>query len=191
LLSTATDVITDTVLQAYKELGVLAGSEPGSNGAHGFALSEGCVALVLERLSHAKSRGARIHGEVLGHGITSDALGIGRIDRHGEGVERAMRLGLERAGVEPGDVTAVWASACGHRVADRAERRAIERVFGDSVEVQTPKVKLGEPMGVGGALGAALALQSWQSGAPAGPVVVNSLSLGGTNFSVVLAPYAS
>jgi 3-oxoacyl-[acyl-carrier-protein] synthase II len=83
----------------------------------------------------------------------------------------------------------VWASACGDRVADRAERRAIERVFGDGVEVQTPKVTLGEPMGVGGALGAALALQSWQSGAAAGPVVVNSLSLGGTNFSVVLAPY--
>ena len=41
----------------------------------------------------------------------------------------------------------------------------------------------------GGALGAALALQSWQSGAQQGPVVVNSLSLGGTNFSVVLAPY--
>jgi 3-oxoacyl-[acyl-carrier-protein] synthase II len=100
-----------------------------------------------------------------------------------------MRLALERAGIEPGEVTAVWASACGHRVADRAERRAIERVFGDGVDVQTPKVKLGEPMGVGGALGAALALQSWQAGAPAGPVVVNSLSLGGTNFSVVLAPY--
>lgn len=189
MLCIATDVITDTVLRAYKELGVLAGSEPGSNGAHGFALSEGCVALVLERLSSAKARGARIHGEVLGHAITSDAMGVGRIDRHGEGVERAMRLALEHAGVTPSEVTAVWASACGDRVADRAERRAIERVFGDGIEVKAPKVKLGEPMGVGGPLGAALALQSWQAGASVGPVVVNSLSLGGTNFSVVLAPF--
>jgi 3-oxoacyl-[acyl-carrier-protein] synthase II len=45
-------------------------------------------------------------------------------------------------------------------------------------------------MGVGGSLTAALALKSWEHGATAGPVLVNSLSLGGTNFSVVLAPPA-
>jgi len=190
MLCIATDVITDTVVRAYKELGLLADSEPGSNGADGYALSEGCVALVLERLSAAKARGARIHGEILGHAMTCDAKGIGRVDPDGEGVERAMRIALERTGVEPGDVTAVWASACGDRIADGGERRAIERVFGSGVEVNTPKVKLGEPMGVGGALEAALVLQSWESGEPAGPVVVNSLSLGGTNISVVLAPYA-
>jgi 3-oxoacyl-[acyl-carrier-protein] synthase II len=50
-----------------------------------------------------------------------------------------------------------------------------------------PKLKLGEPMGAGGALNAALALKSWEGGEP-GPVLVNSLSLGGTNFSIVLAP---
>ncbi len=188
MLCVAVDVLTDTVVRAYKELGVLAGSEPGANGARGFALAEGCVVLVLERRSAARERGARIHGEVLGYGITSDAKGVGRVDPHGEGVERAMRLALEGAGLQPEDVTAIWASACGHRVADRAERRAIERVFGDRVEVHTPKIKLGEPMGVGGALAAALALQSWQAGVAGGPVLVNSLSLGGTNFSLVLAP---
>jgi len=190
MLCVAVDALTDTVLRAYKELGLLASSEPGSNGARGFALAEGCVALVLERLSAAKERGARIHGEVVGYGITSDAMGVGRVDPHGEGVERAMRLALERAGLQPEDVTAIWASACGHRVADRAERRAIERVFGEGVGVQAPKIKLGEPMGVGGALSAALALQSWQAGEASGPVLVNSLSLGGTNFSLALAPYA-
>jgi 3-oxoacyl-[acyl-carrier-protein] synthase II len=54
---------------------------------------------------------------------------------------------------------------------------------------------MGEPMGAGGALNAALVLKAWQhpdSGvAPAGPVLVNSASLGGTHFSLALAPYAA
>jgi 3-oxoacyl-[acyl-carrier-protein] synthase II len=182
----AADAITDTVLQAYKELGALASSEPGTNGG-GFALSEGSVALVLERLSYAKARGARIYGEVLGYGITSDATGVGLIDKSGAGIERAMRLALERAGLKPEGISAVWASASGHKYADPAERQAIERVFGSDANVQMPKLKLGEPMGAGGALNAAMALKSWEGG-EGGPVLVNSLSLGGTNFSVVLAP---
>ena len=55
-----------------------------------------------------------------------------------------------------------------------------------------PKLMLGEPMGAGASLNAALALKGWQEGdeenSPAGPVLVNSLSLGGTNFSLVLTP---
>ena len=99
-----------------------------------------------------------------------------------------MRLALEAAGIEPGDITAVWASACGSPAADHAEAEAIRRVLGGDVEVEAPKRLLGEPMGAGGSLNAALALKSWQHGAAQGPVLVNSLSLGGTNFSIVLAP---
>jgi 3-oxoacyl-[acyl-carrier-protein] synthase II len=187
MLCIAADAITDTVVQAYRELGSLTSSEPGANGANGFALSEGSVVLVVERLSKAKERGARIYGELLGYGITSDAQGVGLIDKSGAGIERAMQLALERADVKPEDVTAVWASACGHKYADAAERDAIERVFGSDVTVNTPKVKLGEPMGAGGVLNAALALKSWEGG-DGGPVLVNSLSLGGTNFSFVLSP---
>ena len=143
---------------------------------------------VVERLSKAKERGVRIYGEVLGYAVTSDAVGVGRVDKEGRGIERAMQLALERARVEPGDVTAVWASASGFRVGDEAEVQAIDRVFGEGANVHRPKIKLGEPMGVGGAMNAALALKSWEHG-ETGPVLVNSLSLGGTNFSVVLAPF--
>ncbi len=189
MLCIAADTLTDTVLQAYRELGSLTGSEPGSNGSGGFALAEGCVVFVLERLSHAKGRGARVYGEVLGYGITSDAVGVGRVDKEGGGVERAMRLALEQADVEPGDISAVWANASGFQIADEAEAQAIDRVFGEGATVHRPKIKLGEPMGVGGAMNAALALKSWEEG-ESGPVLVNSLSLGGTNFSLVLAPFA-
>jgi len=189
MLCIAADTLTDTVVQAYRELGSLTGSEPGSNGSSGFALAEAAVVFVVERLSQAKERGARIYAEVLGYGITSDAAGIGRVDKEGHGVERAMQVALEQAGLEPGGVTAVWSNASGFTIADDAEAAAIERVFGSGANVQRPKLKLGEPMGVGGAMNAALAVKSWEQG-DSGPVVVNSLSLGGTNFSVVLAPYA-
>jgi 3-oxoacyl-[acyl-carrier-protein] synthase II len=184
------DTLTDTVVAAYQGLGALASSPPGENGS-GFALSEAGVAVLCERLSSAEARGARIYGEVLGYGITSDGRGVGLIDKEGEGLERAMRLALERAGVDPGDVAAVWASAAGFSVADEAEERAISRVLGDGVEVLRPKLVLGEPMGAGAQMGVALALKGWELGderSARGPVLVNSLSLGGTNFSIAIAP---
>ena len=105
-----------------------------------------------------------------------------------------MHLALERAGLGPQDVSAVWASTGGYSPADRPEELAIRRLFGERVPVQRPKLLLGEPMGAGGALGAVLALKAWENpggSVPAkGPVIVNSGSFGGTHFSVVLAPYS-
>jgi 3-oxoacyl-[acyl-carrier-protein] synthase II len=184
VLALATDTITDTVLQAYRELGVLADGAEGS----GFALAEGCVGLLLERQSHAQARGAKVLAEILGYAVTSDAKGVGRVDAEGDGIESAMRLALERAGLAPDDVGTVWASACGLEIVDRAEEQAIERVFGADASVAKPKLLFGEPMGMGGSLNAALAVQGWRAGEEAKPALVNSLSLGGTNISIVLAP---
>jgi 3-oxoacyl-[acyl-carrier-protein] synthase II len=93
-----------------------------------------------------------------------------------------MRLALEAAGIEPGEVGSIWASSAGLRAADRPEQRAIVRLFGDDARVVTPKLRLGEPIGAGGSLNTVLALQSWQHGERPGPAVVNSSSLGGTHF---------
>jgi 3-oxoacyl-[acyl-carrier-protein] synthase II len=185
------DALTDTVISAYQELGVLSNSSPSRNGG-GFALGEAGLAVVVERLGHAQGRRARIYGELLGYGITSDARGIGRIDADGHGLERAMRIALERAGVEPAAVVAVWASRCGMTVADQAEARAIERLLGSEVRVLAPKLLLGEPMGAGALVNLALALKGWEVGdeehSPRGPVLINGMSLGGTNFSIVATP---
>jgi len=178
------DTLTDTVLTAYKELGML--------GEDGFALSEAGVAIMVERLGKATERGADVYAEILGYAVTSDALGVGRVDPEGEGMERAMRGALERAGVETGDVAAVWSSKTGLKIADEAEDKAIHRVLGDEVPTMAPKLLLGEPMGAGPSLSTALALKGWRVGdqekSPRGPILVNGTSLGGTNFSVVLAP---
>ena len=190
--SLASDVLTDSVVAAYRALGLLTEKQPGSPGAQGFALAEGCVAVLLERHSKAQARGARIYGELLGYGVTSDARGAGKIDPEGHGIESAMRVALERSGLETSEVGQVWSSASGLEVADEAERQAIARLFGDAVEVLSPKLVLGEPMGAGASLCAALALESWRAGdGVARPVLVNGLSLGGTNFSLAFAPYAS
>jgi 3-oxoacyl-[acyl-carrier-protein] synthase II len=114
----------------------------------------------------------------------------------GCGIERSMQLALERTDKSPSDVTTIWASATGHAASDAAEEGAIRRVFGSAQpRVVTPKRLLGEPIGVGGALNAALALEDWKHAGAASPAsgvaLINSSSFGGTNFSVVLAPYAT
>jgi 3-oxoacyl-[acyl-carrier-protein] synthase II len=75
-------------------------------------------------------------------------------------------------------------------VADDAEAKALERVFGADVKVNSPKLALGEPMGAGASLSIALAISEWEHHTDVGPVLVNSTSLGGTNVAIVLAPYA-
>jgi 3-oxoacyl-[acyl-carrier-protein] synthase II len=195
ILCLAADTLTDTVIRAYKQLGLLA-SEPAATEHGGFALAEAGIAVLLERATKAQARGARVYGELLGYGIASDGRGVGKFDREGQGMERAMKLALERAGLRPGDVKAIWSGLSGYGPADAAEQAAIRRLFGNSAPaLLSPKTLMGEPMGAGGALGAALAVKAWQQGGqgapPAGPVLVNSASLGGTHFSLVLAPYAA
>ena len=191
VLCLGADALTDTVVTAYRELGVLAASSPAAGGSPGMALSEAGVAVLIERLGSARQRGARIRGEMLGYGITSDARGIGRLDVDGEGLERAMRMALERAGVSAQELSAVWAARCGLAVADDAESKAIERVLGADVKINAPKLLLGEPMGAGPSLSVALAIAAWEHDQDLGPVIVNSTSLGGTNFAIVLAPYSA
>src|SRR4051794_9462165 len=177
VLAIASDSLTDTVIDGYRELGLLSG----------FGVTEAGITIVLERAGAARSRGARVYGELAGYGVASDAEGVGRWNHEGEGVERAMRSALEMAGVPADQVVAVWANAAGLAQADEPERAAIARVLGD-VKVNTPKVTLGEPLGAGGSLNTALALLAWQHGEDVGPVVVNSSSLGGTHISLVLVP---
>ena len=180
MLAIGADTLTPAVIDAYRAI--------GSAHPDGFALSEAGVALLLERHAHADRRGARALAEVLGYGIAGDGLGVGRWDREGRGAERSMRLALERAGLEPADVATVWSSQSGLESADLAERQALARVFGagDRPGILAPRMILGEPMGAGAPLSAALAAEGWTRGERPGPALVTSSSLGGTHFSIIL-----
>ncbi|HUG82920.1 MAG TPA: beta-ketoacyl-[acyl-carrier-protein] synthase family protein [Euzebya sp.] len=175
IVALGADAITDLVADAYHDLGLI--------GPDGFALAEGAVALILERRHHAEGRGARILGQVLGHGAASDGRGIGRWDPDGDACERAVRAALDDAGLEPGDIATVMTAAAGLDRADSAEAAALDRVLGDGPSRREPLRGLGQPMGVGGLVGTVLALD----GSEAGPTLITSHSMGGTYLAAVVA----
>ncbi len=185
MLAIGADTLTPAVIDAYRAI--------GSVDPDGYALSEAGVALLLERHAHADQRGARALAAVLGYAIAGDGLGVGRWDHQGRGVERSMRLALERAGLEPADIATVWSSQSGLKFADLAEQQALARVFvaGDRPGILAPRMFLGEPIGAGAPLATALAVEGWTRGERPGPALINSGSLGGTHFSIVLGPVAA
>ncbi|MFI6641804.1 beta-ketoacyl-[acyl-carrier-protein] synthase family protein [Streptomyces sp. NPDC050504] len=187
LVCTVTDTLTEQVGRAYAAVGAASTRAEGEPEDGRFTLSEGSVAIVLERRSAALARGATILGEVLGHGMASDASRARLWDARGRGVERAMRAALADAGIEPTGLGAVWLAAAGLSAADTAESAAVERLFGPYPvpALHAPKTVLGEPMGVGGALTLALALHQGRFGGDR-PVLLNSSSLGGSHVSVAV-----
>ncbi|WP_217697920.1 beta-ketoacyl-[acyl-carrier-protein] synthase family protein [Sinomonas mesophila] len=192
IVATACDVLTASVARAYAGLGV-----PFRGG---LALGEAAAAVVLETAESAQRRGAAASAELLSHATASDALGPGLWDPRGRGAERAMREALELAGLAPGDVAEVWAADCGWEEHDRPQREAVQRVLGPDARRESAWTAVGEPIGVGGLLRAALAARrlgaraSGGAGTPAstrtsgGAVVVSASSWGGTHVCLVLAP---
>jgi 3-oxoacyl-[acyl-carrier-protein] synthase II len=104
-------------------------SRPFDKDRDGFVPGEGSGILVIEELEHAKKRGARIYCELIGYSATADAFHI--TQPSGGGAERAMRLCLQDAGLEPGEVQYVNAHGTSTPVGDIAETKAIKKVFGD------------------------------------------------------------
>ncbi|HIY65899.1 MAG TPA: beta-ketoacyl-[acyl-carrier-protein] synthase family protein [Candidatus Agrococcus pullicola] len=121
----------------------------------GFVMGEGAAALVLEKESHARARGARIYAELAGGGITADSYHITAPEPEGLGASRAVHIALEAAGADPSQVTHVNAHATSTPVGDVAEVRAMHRVFGDRVKdipVSATKAAHGHLLGGTGAL---------------------------------------
>jgi 3-oxoacyl-[acyl-carrier-protein] synthase II len=110
----------------------------------GWVPGEGAGILILEELEHAKARGARIHGEILGFGSGCDASPSWGLDPEGKGTEIAIRAALQDAGLEPGQVGHVNAHGAATLVGDLAEARALERIFGaEGVPVTALKGHMG------------------------------------------------
>src|SRR5262249_57766836 len=96
----------------------------------GWVPGEGAGILILEEREHALRRGARIYGEVLGGGSGCDAAPGGGLDPEGVGTEVAIAAALEDAGLEPSEIGHVNLHGAATRVADRAEARSLQRIFG-------------------------------------------------------------
>ena len=86
--------------------------------------------MILEEEQHARNRGAKIYGELLGGGSGCDAMPAGGLDPEGSGTEVAISAALEEAGLEPADIGHVSAHGSATKVSDLAEARALARIFG-------------------------------------------------------------
>jgi 3-oxoacyl-(acyl-carrier-protein) synthase len=139
-------------------------SRPFDANRDGFVLSEGCVVLVLETLTHARARGAEPLAEVRSYAATSDAVHLTAPDPQGRGAVECMRRALKRAGVGPEDVDYINAHAPGTPVGDPIEATAIRALLGDRVFVSSTKSSTGHLLGAAGGLAIALAALALRDG---------------------------
>ncbi|MAN27000.1 MULTISPECIES: beta-ketoacyl-ACP synthase II [Mesonia] len=130
-------------------------SRPFDANRDGFVLGEGAGSLILEEYEHAKARGAKIYGEVLGGGLSSDAYHMTAPHPDGLGVVAVMKNCLRNAGLNPEDVDAINTHGTSTPLGDVAELKAIGKVFGDhapSININSTKSMTGHLLGAAGAI---------------------------------------
>ncbi len=130
-------------------------SRPFDRDRDGFVLGDGGAVVVLESLEHARARGARILGEVLGYGLSADAYHITQPAPGGEGAAQAMRACLADGGIDPARVGYINAHGTSTPQGDIAETEAVKAVFGEHARrliFGSTKSMTGHLLGAAGAL---------------------------------------
>jgi 3-oxoacyl-[acyl-carrier-protein] synthase II len=189
-------------------------SRPWDRDRDGFVMGEGAGIVVLEELSHARARGAKIYGEVAGYGMSGDAYHITAPAQGHEGAYRAMKAAFRNGGIAASDVQYVNAHGTSTPMGDDLELEAVEKFFGDSakgIAMSSTKSAIGHLLGAAGAVEAIFSLLAIRDGIapptlnldePSRPSVIdrvahsaqerridcalsNSFGFGGTNASVI------
>jgi 3-oxoacyl-[acyl-carrier-protein] synthase II len=189
-------------------------SRPYDRDRDGFVMGEGAGIVVLEELEHAKARGAKIHAELVGYGLSGDAYHVTAPTPDGDGAYRCMKAALKRAGLSAHDLDYVNAHGTSTPLGDEIELKAVERLMGnraDELTMSSTKSSIGHLLGAAGAVEAVFSILALRDGVapptinldnpsvktpidlvPHKPrkkeintVLSNSFGFGGTNASVI------
>jgi len=142
-------------------------SRPFDKGRDGFVIAEGSGVVILEELSFALNRGAKIYAEIVGYGCTSDAYHLAAPPPGHEGAGRCMKVAIKDAGLQPSDIDYINAHGTSTPLNDLYEAQAIKALFGEHAKkllISSTKSMTGHMLGGTGAVEAIFTVKALQEG---------------------------